>query len=215
MQVLIENSDNILAGFRTTLVLFVVAAVGSLVLGTVLTTLRVSPVPTLRAAGTLYVNVARNLPLVVVFIFISFGLPQLGIRSSFFVLAALALTLYTAAFVSEALRSGINAVHAGQAEAARSVGMTFGQTLSLVVLPQAFRTVVPPLASILIALAKNTAVAEAFGVTEASYQLDSLVRDRPDALYTLFFGIAFGYLVITLATAGAARLVESKVAIAR
>ena len=215
MQVLIENSDRILGGFQTTLLLFVVCALSSALLGTVLATLRVSPVATLRAAGATYVIVARNTPLVVVFVFISFGLPVLDIQFSHFLLAVVALTLYTSAFVCEVLRSGVNAVNPGQAEAARSIGMTFGQTLSVVVLPQAFRTVVPPLASVFIALAKNTAVAEAFGVREASYQLDSLVRDHPTALYALFFGIASGYVIITLVLAGAARLVESKVAIAR
>src|SRR6266545_1433562 len=165
MDVLIENFDQILDGFRTTLALFVISGLCALVLGTILAGMRVSPVPPLRAAGTVYVNVARNTPLLLVFVFITFGLPALGIRFSFFILAVIALTLYTAAFITEAIRSGINAVSAGQAEAARSIGMTFGQTLTIVVLPQAFRTVIPPLASIMIALVKNTAVAEAFGVT--------------------------------------------------
>ncbi len=215
MDVLIENFDQILDGFRTTLALFVISGLCALVLGTILAGMRVSPVPPLRAAGTVYVNVARNTPLLLVFVFITFGLPALGIRFSFFILAVIALTLYTAAFITEAIRSGINAVSAGQAEAARSIGMTFGQTLTIVVLPQAFRTVIPPLASIMIALVKNTAVAEAFGVTEATYQLDSLVRDFPEALYPLFFGIAFGYIAITLTLAGAFRLIESRAAIAR
>src|SRR5919109_1536990 len=124
------------------------------------------------------------------------------------VLAVIALGVYTAAFICEAVRSGINAVDVGQAEAARSIGMTFGQTLQTVVLPQAVRTVIPPLASILIALTKNTAIAEAFGVTEATYQLDSLVRDHPDVLYALFFGIAAGYILIVFAISGAAHLLE-------
>lgn len=215
MDVLIDNIDKILDGFATTLSLFGIAGLLSLVLGTVLAAMRVSPVPVLRAAGTAYVDVARNTPLVVVFILIAFGFPVLGIRWSFFTLAVVTLTLYTSAFVCEAVRSGINAVQAGQAEAARAIGMTFTQTLTVVVLPQALRSVVPPLASILIALAKNTSVAEAFGVTEATYQLDSLIRDNPDALYALFFGIAFGYVVITMTIAGVARLIEAKVAVVR
>jgi glutamate transport system permease protein len=215
MSVLIDNFDKILGGFRTTITMFVVAALLSLLLGTVLGAMRVSPVPVLRAAGTAYVNVVRNTPLVVIFILIVFGLPEVGIKPSFFVRAVIALTLYTSAFVTEVLRSGMNSVQPGQAEAARAIGLTFSQTLTIVVLPQAFRTVVPPLASVLIALVKNTAVAEAFGVTEAAYQLESLVRDNPSSVWPLFLGIAFGYVLISLAVAGLARWTESQVAIAR
>jgi len=177
--------------------------------------MRVSPTPVLRAFGTSYVNVFRNIPLVVLFLITTQGIPEIGLRTSFFWLAVAALGSYTAAFVCEAVRSGINAVDVGQAEAARSIGMTFGQTLQLVVLPQAVRSVIPPLASILIALTKNTAIAEAFGVTEATYELDSLVRDFPDALYWLFFGIAFGYILIVFAIAAVAQLLERRLVVLR
>jgi glutamate transport system permease protein len=169
----------------------------------------------LRAVGTSYVNVFRNVPLVVLFLITTQGLPEVGLGLSFFALAVIALGAYTAAFVCEAVRSGINAVDVGQAEAARSLGLTFGQTLQLIVLPQAIRTVIPPIASILIALTKNTAIAEAFGVTEATYQLDSLVRDVPSALYALFFGIAAGYILIVFAISGAAQLLERRLVVVR
>jgi glutamate transport system permease protein len=187
----------------------------ALAAGVLLAAMRVSPTPVLRGVGTSYVNVFRNIPLVVLFLITTQGIPELGVRASFFTLAVAALAAYTAAFVCEAVRSGINAVDVGQAEAARSLGMTFAQTLRLVVLPQAVRTVIPPLASILIALTKNTAIAEAFGVTEATYQLDSLVRDFPTALYALFFGIAFGYVVIVFAISGAAQVLERRLVVLR
>lgn len=215
LDVLFDNADRILDGFRTTLALFGVSGLFALVWGTVLAAMRVSPVPVLRAAGTVYVNLVRNTPLLLVLIFIGFGLPVLDVQMSFFSYAVVALGLYTAAFVTEAVRSGVNAVPAGQAEAARSVGMTFTQTLSQIVLPQAFRTVIPPIVSVLVALAKNTSLASVFGVTEATFVMSGLTRDRPDALYTVFFGIAAGYVVITLTLAGLGRLVESKVAIVR
>jgi glutamate transport system permease protein len=215
VDVLIDNSDVVLQGFRMTLALFAVSAVGSLILGTMLGAMRVSPVPVLRAAGTVYVNVARNTPLVVMFLLIVFCLPVLGIQLSFFVRAVIALTLYTASFVCEAVRSGVNSVSSGQAEAARSVGMTFGQTLGQIVLPQAFRAVIPPLASIFIALAKNTAVAAAFGVPEATFRMKALITANADAIYAIFFGFALGYILITLTLAGVARLVEARVAIVR
>jgi glutamate transport system permease protein len=215
LDVLLDNMDALLAGFRTTLAMFVLSGVLSLLLGTVLAAMRVSPIPILRTAGAGYVTVVRNTPLVVMFVLIVFGLPEVGIRPSFFVRAVIALTIYTAAFVCEAVRSGINAVQPGQAEAARSLGMTFGQTLGLIVLPQALRSVVPPLVSILIALTKNTAVAEVFGVLDAAYVLHNLIRDHPTALYPLFFGVAAGYIAITLTIAGLGRLVERRLAVLR
>lgn len=215
MDVLVEYAPRILAGFRQTLTLLVISGAAALVLGTLLAAMRVSPVPVLRTAGAWYVALVRNTPLVLLFTLVTFGLPTVGIRWSFFVFAVTTLTLYTAAFVCEGVRSGINTVPVGQAEAARALGMTFGQTLRLVVLPQAFRAVIPPLASVLIALTKNTAVAEAFGVTEATYQLDDLVRARPDALWPLFAGISIGYILIVWVISGLARLAERRVIVAR
>lgn len=215
MQTLLDNLPRILDGFRETLYLLAVSGSAALAVGVVLAAMRVSPVPILRGVGTAYVNVFRNVPLVVLFLITTQGLPQIGLGLSFFVLAVLALGAYTAAFVCEAVRSGVNAVDVGQAEAARSIGMTFGQTLREVVLPQAIRSVIPPLASILIALTKNTAVAEAFGVTEATYQLDSLVRDVPDALYALFLGIAAGYVLIVFAISAVANVLERRLVVVR
>ncbi|MCI0685621.1 MAG: amino acid ABC transporter permease [Sporichthyaceae bacterium] len=215
MDVLLDNLGGILDGFATTLKLFAISAVLCLILGTLLAAMRVSPFRVLRATGTGYVTVVRNTPLVLMFVLIVFGLPEIGFRPDFDIRAILALTLYTAAFVCEAVRSGINAVQPGQAEAARSLGMTFRQTLGLVVLPQAVRSVVPPLVSILIALTKNTAVAEVFGVTDAAYELHNLIRDHPQALYALFFGVAGGYILITLTIAGLGRLLERRLVVLR
>jgi glutamate transport system permease protein len=215
VNVLVDNADLILRGFRTTLALTALSGVLALALGTALAAIRVSPVAALRWFGTTYVTVVRNTPLVVLLIVFVFGLPELGFQFSFFVRAVIGLTVYTAAFVCEVLRSGINAVQPGQAEAARAVGMTFGQTLREIVLPQAFRTVVPPLGSVFIALTKNTAIAEAFGVTEATYVMDSLIRDFPGALYALFFGIAAGYIVIVLGISAVFRAIERNVLVLR
>lgn len=215
MDVLIENLPQILRGFGLTLRLLAVSAAVALVLGVIIAAMRVAPVAAMRMVGTAYVTTIRNTPLVLMFLILTQGVPVLIQGLSFFTLAVFSLGFYTAAFVAEAVRSGINAVHVGQAEASRAVGMTFGQTLRLIVLPQAIRSVIPPLASILIALTKNTAIAEAFGLTEATYQLDSLVRDFPQALYPLFFGIAFGYIIIVFSIAGVARVLERKLVVLR
>ena len=148
MQFFIDNSDILIDAFLTTLGLSLLAGVLAFVLGTVLAAMRVSPIAPLRGLATFYVETFRNTPLTVVFFFVVFGLPQIDTVVPFFTGAVLAVGLYTAAFVAEAIRSGINSVSPGQAEAARALGLTFGQSLGQVVLPQALRTVVPPPAEV-------------------------------------------------------------------
>jgi glutamate transport system permease protein len=211
----LENLDAYREGFVTTLALTLVSTVLALALGTLLAAMRVSPVPTLRAAGAAYVEVVRNTPLTVVFFFAVFVLPQLDIGLSFFVFAVIAVTVYHAAFFCEAVRSGINAVGAGQAEAARSIGLTFTQSLRLVVLPQAFRTVVPPLINVVIALTKNTSIAAAFGVAELTGIGTRLANANGDAVIAIFVGVAVCYLVLTLPSGWLAGRLERRVAVAR
>ena len=210
-------------GFQLTLILLVGSAVIATVVGTLLAAMRVSPVLPFRAFGTSYVNLFRNTPLVVLFILAVEGLPAIGVQPAlpglglnvFAVLAIATLGTYTAAFVCEALRSGINTVDTGQAEAARAVGMTFGQTLGTVVMPQAFRAVIPPLASVYIALAKNTSVAAAFGVTEATFQLSRMIEATVASAGVAFLGIAVGYMLIVWVISGLAALLERRVATSR
>ncbi len=222
MDTLIENRGELWSGFSVTLSLLVVSGLLATVLGTLLGSFRVSPVPTLRAIGTAYVNVFRNTPLVLVLVLSAAFWPTLGFTdvgvagyNTFFTFAALGLALYTAAFVCEAVRSGINSVSTGQAEAARSVGMTFTQTLRLVILPQALRAVIPPLTSIYIALAKNTSVAAIVGVAEAAYTMRRLGNKFTSDLYAIFLGFALGYILIVLIISGLARLAERRMAVAR
>jgi glutamate transport system permease protein len=211
-----ELVDRLADGFLVTLRLLVVSGLIAAALGTVLAAMRVSPIAPLRAVGTSYVNVFRNTPLVVLFLIAVVALPAVGIlQGSFFWRAVAALSTYTAAFVCESLRSGINTVDPGQAEAARSIGMTFSKSLRIVILPQAFRAVIPPLVSVYIALAKNTSVAAAFGVTEATYQLSNLNRDFPGQLYLSFLGIAFGYIVIVAVISVTGNRLERRVAVGR
>ncbi|WP_406441288.1 amino acid ABC transporter permease [Streptomyces sp. NBC_00631] len=198
---------DVLGAFWTTVKLTVFSAVGSLVWGTLLAAMRVSPVPLMRGFGTAYVNIVRNIPLTVIVIFTSLGLADIfGVTlgaSDFkvqgFRLAVLGLTAYTAAFVCEALRSGINTVPVGQAEAARAIGLNFSQTLRLIVLPQAFRSVIGPLANVLIALTKNTTVAAAISVAEAAALMKKMIENEAQtvAIGAVF---AFGFVVLTLPT---------------
>ncbi len=192
-----DNLDRYAEGFVGTLELTLLGTAGALVLGTVLAAMRVSPIRTLRLAGTLYVETLRNFPLPVLVVLFAFGLPRVVGIKSFFVWVCLAVALYHAAFVCEALRSGINAVGVGQGEAGRSLGLSFPQVLSMVVLPQAFRTVVPPLGNVLIALTKNTAVAATVDVNDLTNLTETIINDTVDPLAAIL-GSAVCYLLITL-----------------
>ena len=201
--------NRIFAAFWMTIKLTVLSAIGALILGTVLAAMRLSPVPMLNWLGTAYVNVVRNTPLTLIILFCSFGLAQtLGVTladaksptsivDSNFRLAVLGLTAYTAAFVCETVRAGVNTVPLGQAEAARSLGLSFGQNLRTILLPQAFRAVIVPLGSVFIALTKNTTIASAIGVAEAALLMKEMIENT--AALLLIGGIfALGFLVLTL-----------------
>lgn len=209
MEVFSEYSGRILEAFWTTIQLTVYSAIGALLLGTLLAAMRLSPVPMLTWLGAVYVNVIRNTPLTLIILFCSFGLSQtLGItlvdsqsttsiEDSNFRLAVLGLTVYTAAFVCETIRSGVNTVPLGQAEAARSLGLTFTQNLRIILLPQAFRAVLLPLGSVLIALTKNTTIASAIGVAEAALLMKEMIENTA-ALATIGVIFALGFVVLTL-----------------
>lgn len=196
MDAFFANIDVVVDGFVKTLQLLVVSGLGALVIGTLVVAARVSPVPLLQKTAAAYVTLFRNTPLLVLIILTYYGFPELGINPGFFVLITLAMAVYTAAFVSEALRSGINSVSTGQAEAARACGLTFGQTMSQVVFPQAFRATVPPLASVFIALAKNTSLAAGFGIAEATFRASILSNNNANDRYEILIGIALGYIII-------------------
>ncbi len=207
-----DNLDIIVEGFTRTLELSLLAAVVALLAGTAIAAMRVSPVPPLRWFGTAYVETVRNTPLTVVFFFAAFVLPQLDIVFSYFTFAVIALSVYHTAFVCEAVRSGINSVDAGQAEAARAIGLTFGQTLRLVVLPQAFRNVIQPLGTVGIALTKNSSIAAAFGVQELTGATQRLATANPDAVIAVLVSGIVAYLAITIPTAALLGVAERRVA---
>jgi glutamate transport system permease protein len=200
---------DILAAFWMTIYLTVFAAIGSLVLGTVLAVMRVSPVGVLRTLGTLYVNTVRNTPLTLILVFCSLGMLYIlqvqlapsdsptSIRDNAIRWAIVGLAVYHAAFVCEALRSGVNTVPAGQAEAARSIGLTFAQSLREVILPQAFRGSIAPLGSVLIALTKNTTVASIIGVAEASALMKVIIENETGG-FVVFLLFAIGFVILTL-----------------
>lgn len=198
-----------------TVVLFVAGGAIALVLGIVVGAMRVSPVPIARAVGTGYVNTVRNTPLTLIFFFFAFGVPLLvDFRVNFLVLGILALGIYTATYVAETIRSGINTVPVGQAEAARALGLTFGQVMTLIVLPQAGRSVIPPMMSVLIALLKNTTVAAGFSVMNLG-SIRANMSERGENAFGVILWVMVVFVVLVLILAAVQRYLENKWRVAR
>ncbi|GAA0381352.1 MULTISPECIES: amino acid ABC transporter permease [Micromonospora] len=202
-----KNFDAFLSSFLWILKLTGASAVGALVLGVLLAAMRVSPVPVLRGFGAAWVNIFRNTPLTLVIFFCYFGLfVTLGLSLSqdlflnIYWLGVIGLSTYTAAFVCEAVRSGINTVPTGQAEAARAIGLTFAQTLRIVVLPQAARSVIAPFGSILIALCKNATIVGTIGLMESSSVMKDLINFNGDAVIPIFLVFAGTFAAILIPT---------------
>lgn len=218
---------DVLGAFVVNLELTVLAAIGSALIGTVLMVMRVCPMASLRAAAAAFVNVVMNIPLTLIILACSLGLyGQLGIvlsgrggdqwlaRNSFW-LTVLGLSVYTATFVCEALRSGLNTVPPGQAEAARAIGLGFVPTMRLVVLPQTLRGSVAPLGNTLIALAKNTTVASAAGVAQAASIMSDMFEFSPQHVVSIFLLFAIGWTLIVLPIGLVTTSLSRKLAVAR
>ena len=209
LRTLLSEYD-VLAAFWLTIKLTVLSALGALLIGTFVAVMRVSPIAVLRNFGIAYVTVVRNTPLTLIVFFCAFGLyNNLGLRlasdisptsivDNNFRFGVIALAVYHAAFVAEALRSGINTVPQGQAEAARAIGLSFVPTLTSVILPQAFRGAIAPLGNVMIALTKNTTVVATVGVAEASYLMKGMIEFNGSLLYVIFAIMATGFVILTL-----------------
>ncbi len=214
MQVVLDNLDVFVGGMRATATLTLLSFTLALAIGLVLAACRVSPVPPLRAAGAFYVATVRNTPLAVLFVLFYFGLVHVDLVFGGFTTAIIVLGGYTGAFVGETIRSGVNTVSRGQAEAARAIGLTFSQTLRIVVLPQALRTVVAPIGSLFIALIKNSSVASVIAVSELVYRTDRLANDTAVGV-PVFLGAVAAYLLMTIPSGVAFAALERRVAIKR
>lgn len=215
MDVITNNLDLWGIALVGTLGLFFWGGLIALVLGLIIGAARVSPVPVARAVGAVYVNWIRNTPLTLVMFFFANCVPLiLGERIDFFLLATVALGLYTATYVAETVRSGVNTVPVGQAEAARALGLTFGQVMTLIVLPQATRSVIPPMMSVLIALLKNTTVAAGFSVLNLG-SIRSWLSERGENQLVVLLWVAVIFVVLVLLLGQLQRYLEKKWRIAR
>lgn len=218
MDVIFANLDLWGNAISNTLLVFFGGGAIALVLGIVVGAMRVSPVPIARGVGTVFVNIIRNTPLTLVFFFFVLGYPALGLpRMSLTTLGILAIGIYTATYVAEVLRAGINTVPVGQAEAARAIGLPFGQVMTLVVLPQAFRSVVPPMMSVFIALLKNTTVAAGFSIFELAAVRATVSESatRPGTAMEVLLWVAAIFVVLVLLMAWVQNILEKRWRVAR
>jgi amine acid ABC transporter, permease protein, 3-TM region, His/Glu/Gln/Arg/opine family len=214
MSFLIPHIGEFGQGILLTLALIVLGWAGALVLGTAVAALRVSPVRTARLVATAYVQVFRNVPLPVQMVLFVFGLPLVGIQFPLFESAAIVLVVYTAPFVSETLRAGMNTVSAGELEASRALGFSTAQTLRLLVLPQAFASMVKPMGNVLITMVKNTSVAAVIGVAELTFTADKVAIAEVQP-FVVLGGAAVAYIVIGLLLRRVITVIDRKAAFAR
>jgi len=215
VEFLTESGDVLLEAFLATVRMLAFAFLLALPLGIVIAAMRISPVPSLRWIATIFTELLRNTPLTLVFFLLVFVMPRLGVIIDLEFGAIVALTLYTAPFYSEAIRSGVNSVPVGQAEAARSVGLTFTQTARHVILPQAVRSVIPPIINVTIALTKNTSVAGGFFIFELVASTKRLANLYANETILIFITVAVCYLAITIPLGRLADRLEKKVAVMR
>ena len=217
------QSYNVPAAFLVNLELTFWSAIFSAILGIILVVMRISPISSMRRVAAGYVELFKNMPLTIIMVFMVLGVvAQLKISFSdnfdtnFFWLAVVGLSLYTAAFVCESLRSGINTVPLGQAEAARAMGLNFMQSATLIIMPQALRGSVAPLGNTLIALLKNSTVAAAASVaTETSSLMSEMIEFRPDVIVQIFLIFAFGYVILIIPIGVLTTYLSNKLAVRR
>lgn len=196
-------------GFRTTLAVSIVSLLGSLALGILVAGLRMFPIPLIAALGRIYVEFVRNIPLLLIAFFFYFGLAPFHINLDGIVAGTLALTIYTAAFIAEAIRAGIHSLPKGQWEAGYATGLSYTQILRYIVLPQAFRLVLPPLGNQFVNLVKNSSILSLIAGSELLYQGEAIANMTFKILpvYTL---IAAFYLLLTLPLSQLVRYLEKR-----
>jgi glutamate transport system permease protein len=214
MDIFVDSAGPLLQALGTTVVMAIIAGVGSLILGTLVTAARISPIPVLRSLAFAYVQFFVNVPLLVLLILAVFVLPDAGIIAPLAPTAVIVLVLYEAAYVAEAIRSGVNTVGSGQVEASRALGLTLGQSLRYVIIPQSVRAAVQPLGNVMIALTMNTALAAAVGVVELTAAANklNLVQAQP----ILIFSVAgLVYMALALVIGLGTGRIERRVAIKR
>ncbi|XZA54278.1 amino acid ABC transporter permease [Bacillus amyloliquefaciens] len=195
--ILTEYFDMYMDGFLHTLLASFIALAGSFALGVLIAVMRITAFKPLQWIGTAYVEFIRNIPLLLITFVFYFGLPNAGLRLDGFQAGTIALTIYTSAFIAEAIRAGIQTVSKGQMEAARSSGFTYSQAMRYVILPQAVKIVIPPLGNQFLNLVKNSSILGVVAGLDLMYQAD-LVSSSTLVVFDVYIFVALFYLIVTI-----------------
>ncbi|AMQ07451.1 MULTISPECIES: amino acid ABC transporter permease [Sporosarcina] len=209
--ILINYFDMYWNGFKVTLLISFIALIGSFFIGAIVAVMRIVPIAPLRWIAIAYVEFFRNIPLLVIVFFFYIATPSLGLQLSGFTAGTIGLTIYTSAFIAEAIRSGILSVPTGQMEAARSSGLKYGQTMRMVILPQAIKIVVPPIGNQFINLVKNSSILALIAGTELMYQAD-LISAKTYVVFDVYIFVALFYLIITIPLSFGVSYLEKRLA---
>lgn len=209
--ILINYFDMYWDGFKVTLLISFIALIGSFFIGAIVAVMRIVPIAPLRWIAIAYVEFFRNIPLLVIVFFFFIATPSLGLHLSGFTAGTIGLTIYTSAFIAEAIRSGILSVPTGQMEAARSSGLTYGQTMRMVILPQAIKIVVPPIGNQFINLVKNSSILALIAGAELMYMAD-LISAKTYVVFDVYIFVALFYLVITIPLSFGVSYLEKRLA---
>ena len=211
INLLSSNWNAFISGFGWTLLSSVLALFFSLIIGSLFAILEVVPNKALRIIGNVYVEIFRNIPLLVITMFFYLVIPLYIVKINGFTAGTIGLTIYTSAFIAETVRAGINSVDPGQMEAARSQGMTFWQSMRYIVLPQAFKYVIPPLGNQFVNLVKNSSVLAFVAGFDLMYQGNAIASQTFETVNTYVI-VGIFYLIITLPISYYMQHLEKKLA---
>lgn len=204
---------HLLYAARLTVLLSLVGEFFGIVIGLSLAMMRLSHLRIVRAPAVFYINLFRGTPLLVQLMFIYYALPFVGVNLEPLQAGMVGLALNSGAYVAEIFRAGIQSIHRGQMEAARSLGMSHAQAMRYVILPQAFRVVIPPLTNEFVALLKDSSLASVILVQELAYQMRALAS----ATYNLtsYTQAAALYLIMTIPLSRLSDYLEKKLKVAK
>ena len=204
------NIRFLLDGLLVTVEVALLSIVLSFIIGAILGLLRYMKIPIFSKIVGAIVDLVRNLPLLLIIFFTYFALPQIGIRFDIFWSAVAALTIFESAMLSEIIRAGLNSIPSGQMEAGRSTGLTYLQTLWFIIIPQAFKAMVPPIVSQLISLIKDTSLATIISLPELTHNARIIYGQNTTYVIPMFIALAFFYFIICYTLAKFAKRFEAK-----
>ena len=211
INLILSQWQPLLLGLWNTILCSVIALIGSLIIGTFFALLEISQKRVIRVIGSVYVEVFRNIPLLVIAMGFFLIVPMYIAKINGFTAGTIGLTLYTSAFIAETVRAGINSVETGQLEGALANGMTYTQAMRYIILPQAFKVVIPPLGNQFINLVKNSSVLAFVAGFDLMYQGNLIANDTLQTMPTYFI-VGVLYLIITLPLSYYMRHLEKKLA---